>query len=372
MKPARRVLVMGAYGQDNLGDEALLEVHLQQLRRYDLAVLSSNPAQTSARYGVPSVRTYGEGRLRTLAAFARADALVYGGGSLLKELKPPHSAYQVVGNVALASLAGRAAGKRVAMSAMGAERLPSAKGRSLARRAVDRAHLVMVRDEASAALLRSLGVERAPLVTADPVFLLDADASAAARAAQVRAPLPGRLVVLNPMTSSEVEASPQAVEDAFVALGERILQAPDASVLLAPFKTAGEDADVPVTQRVLRRLASPRAAMAPLDLRPSDMLALLKGADLFVGMRHHGVLLAAHAGARVLAIPYAAKTRSLADELGLPARLDASGLSPEALLAAHEDVADGARADPRLLDAMRARARDNFARLDRFLQGERA
>ena len=56
---AGHLLLMGAYGQRNLGDDALLEVFLTQLHGEPLMVNSATPRATSERYGVATLPTYG-------------------------------------------------------------------------------------------------------------------------------------------------------------------------------------------------------------------------------------------------------------------------------------------------------------------------
>lgn len=364
-----RVLLMGAYGQDNLGDEALLEVHLQQLRGADVVVASTNPEQTAQRYGRPAVRTYGLGR--TLGAFLASDAVVYGGGSVVKELPKPYPRYRVVGSLALLSTVSRTLGKGVAFSAVGFERLQTRAGRLLARRAARSADLLHVRDEGSQRLLGAMHVRDAR-VTADPAFLLEEDEAAARRADAILADANGRrVVVVNPMSSHESACSPQAVAASFSRLVGEIQTKLDAHVLVLPFKTAGEDNDVEAAQQVMLRVRDlERATLAPLDLRPAEALALMRRADFVVGMRHHAVILALVAGTPVLPVAYAPKTEHLAEEFHL-GFVRAQGMQADALRDAFwrawETRDEQRHASAKVVESMRERAKDNFDALRGFL-----
>jgi polysaccharide pyruvyl transferase WcaK-like protein len=84
----KKIFLLGAYGQKNLGDDALLEVFLEQFGAPSVIVNSAQPRETSRRYGVETVATYsGLPRFRRLRALLAAQALVFGGGSLLKEIE---------------------------------------------------------------------------------------------------------------------------------------------------------------------------------------------------------------------------------------------------------------------------------------------
>lgn len=351
---SRRVLLLGAYGQDNLGDEALLETHLQQLRGHDVTVASSNPADTTARYGVPSIPTYGRATMRALAS---SDHVVFGGGSVLKELPPPHAKRRLLVGIATAAAL---RGKRVCLSAVGVERIRTRAGQRLARYAADRAGLVHVRDEGSRDALRNLGAKREARVVADPAFLLEPAPRPSAEAA-------GRpFVILNPMRSGEVECPRERVVASFAAVAQHAQREHGATVVAMPFKTSGLDEDVSLAQSIGVPVLPP--------MRPSEALSTLAEADLFVGMRHHGALLALHAGTPALAVPYAPKTQHLVEELGLARHaLDARDLSPEKLVAAFDRAMDERRdilhAAEKPLRRQRDRAMENFDILRTHLAG---
>ena len=69
----RQVFILGAYGQRNLGDDALLEVFTEQFADYRVVVNSARPEETARQYGVDAVPTYlgwpRFARLRALDAF---------------------------------------------------------------------------------------------------------------------------------------------------------------------------------------------------------------------------------------------------------------------------------------------------------------
>src|SRR4026208_914587 len=78
------VLISGYYGFSNLGDEAILEVLLQDLQkliaRQDIVVLSDNPMQTNATFGVHAVDRW-DGQ-SFLSLLSRCRLFISGGGGL--------------------------------------------------------------------------------------------------------------------------------------------------------------------------------------------------------------------------------------------------------------------------------------------------
>lgn len=105
---SRRVVISGYYGFDNMGDEMVLAGILAGLRRLDpgvrVTVLSAHPAATAREHGVDAVsRTH---LPSILAALARADLLISGGGSLLQDVTGPFNIPYYVGVMELARLRG--------------------------------------------------------------------------------------------------------------------------------------------------------------------------------------------------------------------------------------------------------------------------
>ncbi|HOF87886.1 MAG TPA: polysaccharide pyruvyl transferase CsaB, partial [Armatimonadota bacterium] len=170
------VLLSGYYGYNNLGDEAVLGGLLAGLRAAAPAVrpvvLSGDVAATERLHAVDAIPRMGLGAVR--AALREADLFVSGGGSLLQDVTSLRSPLYYLG---LLWLAQRAGVPTMALAqGMGPLRHPL--NRLLARRILNRARAITVRDDASAAFLAGLGVDRPPIeVTADPSFLLEPDES---------------------------------------------------------------------------------------------------------------------------------------------------------------------------------------------------
>ncbi|MGA8383888.1 MAG: polysaccharide pyruvyl transferase family protein, partial [Candidatus Cybelea sp.] len=80
------MLISGYYGFGNLGDEALLEVIVERLRRdfpaASIEVLSATPKRTAAAYRVDATPRWDWRAVRT--AIGRADVVLSGGGGLLQ------------------------------------------------------------------------------------------------------------------------------------------------------------------------------------------------------------------------------------------------------------------------------------------------
>ncbi len=97
-----RVLLSGYYGFGNLGDEALLEVIVAQLRTrfpaLTIDVLSATPEATASKFGVEATARWNPRLVRE--AIERSDVVLSGGGGLLAERNEPAQRALLRGNFA--------------------------------------------------------------------------------------------------------------------------------------------------------------------------------------------------------------------------------------------------------------------------------
>jgi polysaccharide pyruvyl transferase CsaB len=274
-------------GAGNLGDEALLAGLIGALRARGVEplVASVAPARTRAEHGVAAVDRFGG----TLAALARVDAVVSGGGGLLQDATSFRSLAYYLGVVAAA----RRARRPVAVFAQSLGPLSPRGAREVQR--VLRGVKLGLRDAPSLALAADLGLEAHPV--ADTALLLDP-----APAPERDGPAP---LVLVP------RAGYPFLTDALVGLARARTEGgkPVRAALVDPSRDGAE------LERLLRAL--PEAEHRVAD-RPEALLAAFAGAHAVVSGRLHGMVLGAVAGAPVAGLAYDPKVAGFAARIGAP------------------------------------------------------
>ncbi|MDR2670099.1 MAG: polysaccharide pyruvyl transferase CsaB [Oscillospiraceae bacterium] len=176
--PARRegVLVCGAYGYNNAGDDAILEGIVREIRAVDpdrpVTVLSRSPRQTRRTCGVSSVYTFNPWGFWRAAR--RAALFISGGGSLIQNVTSNRSLWYYL----LVIVWARRLGARVLMYGCGVGPLTGRMSRRLTARVLDRhVEAITLREESSLADIGRLGVTRPRVVlSADPALNLPAAA----------------------------------------------------------------------------------------------------------------------------------------------------------------------------------------------------
>ncbi len=180
MKHNPRFLICGNYGATNLGDEAILQSILQCVTSVfpgaHVQIVSADPAKTKQQYlketvhMIPAgfrsfVRSIFSRRLReTLRAYKHADAVIFGGGGLFTDEKPP-AIFIWVMQILPAFLYK----KPVMCFGQSVGPLIMRSSRWAVQKIFKRIKIITVRDEASKKLLNKLGIENIHVLP-DPVF----------------------------------------------------------------------------------------------------------------------------------------------------------------------------------------------------------
>ena len=299
-----RVLLSGYYGFGNLGDEALLEVIVAQLRaRFPgvaIDVLSAAPPQTAATFGVESTPRWNTRAVRD--AIGRASVVVSGGGGLLQNATSLRSVIYYAGIL-------REAVKQQRKTMIFAQSIGPLDllGRTIVRTFCSGVDRATVRDARSRSLLRGLLPKTPVEQTADPVFLYDLPA---AQVDLAREGLGGK-----PYAIVSVRKIP-ALKDGQRTIARAVDRLAEQHGVRVAFLPLGGAADAEVSTSIIRLCKSAPMLLpeAPLD----RAAAILQGAHVVVGMRLHALILAARFAVPFLAIPYDPKVSSLCEDLAYP------------------------------------------------------
>ena len=304
---AKNIVLSGYYGFNNVGDEAVLAGLIRAFRDHPngregklrITVLSADPAATEREHG-PGVAAFDRRKIGAVrGAIADCDLFASGGGSLLQDVTSAHSIFYYLGVVRAAQMMG----KKTMLIAQGIGPLRLARSRKLTAAVASRCQAITVRDAASAALLRSIGVSVEPIVTADPALLLgkpfkdiprngialslrDWPAAGPELPWQVAHALPAGITTLSSMRMSTSDASVHAE---------------------AARQAQGIISDLVIEQGVLER-----TGRALLD----GLIGYASRSELVIGMRLHALILAAACGVPSVALSYDPKIDAFMRESG--------------------------------------------------------
>ncbi|MCW5619580.1 MAG: polysaccharide pyruvyl transferase family protein [Burkholderiales bacterium] len=299
-----RIGISGSYGGMNLGDEAILQAMISQLRDeadIELTVFTRNADDTRHRHGVPhAVEHRTLSRNEVLAEVKRLDLFLLGGGGIL---------YDADIRIYLRELLlAQESGVPTMTYAIGAGPLNERSAQQAVRECLDRTDVITVRERNAARVLEETGIKRDIVVTADPALLLEPE-PVPQRALEEEGLLSGR-----PFVGMSVREPGVAAPD----LDERFYHALLANA--ADFMVDRFDADivfVPMERSVLdtqhshavisKMLRAQRATVLKGHYTSGELLSLMGRFSFALGMRLHFLIFAALQSVPFVALPYASK-----------------------------------------------------------------
>ncbi len=357
------VMICGAYGRHNAGDDGILDVIVRQLRQKDpelpVTVISRRPTETEMQYRVGAIHSFD--LLRTLRAMRNTALYLSGGGSLIQDATSRRSLMYYLYHIRAA----RRRGNPVMLYGCGIGPVLDERSQKLARRFLNRwADCITLRDSGAVEELARLSVTKPEIrLTADPALLLpppDPDYEAAYLLAQgYDADREYFMLALRPWEGIEEKLPLLRLET------ERACRKYGCEVVLFALEPGR---DRPLLEQFAQALDCPwRIVEAPQ--RWEALVSVIRRMRGVVSMRLHPLVFAAGQGVPVSGISYDPKVAGFLADIGCEACCKIEELTEEktAMLFAHalsEATPDYAR-----IEAMRSRAQENAELAWKLLNG---
>jgi len=306
-----RIGISGSYGGLNLGDEAILQSIMAQLRAAvpcEITVFSRDAKDTAARHKVEkSIPVRDLSRDEVRPEVAELDLLILGGGGILYD----EAAAVYLREVELA----QEHGVPVLVYAVSAGPLHDAAARTLVRDTLSRVDAVTVRERRARQLLEEVGV-RDIEVTADPAFLLEPEPLPADALQREGLNQNRRLIGLS--VREPGSAAPDIDEAHYHALlanaADYMVDRLDADLVFVPMEPRQKDTQH--CHAVVSKMAhAHQATVLKGEYTSGQLLSLISHFDFAVGMRLHFLIFAALNRVPFVALPYSSKVAGFLEDL---------------------------------------------------------
>lgn len=299
----------------NLGDEAILEVILRELRAHldvDVVIFSRNPKDTEERHKVRAVAIREMHKDEVLEELRNLDLFILGGGGILydesiegflrdvnwaKELEIPVMIYAI---------------------SVGPIKTPESK--QLVIEALNKVDKITVRENEAKRILHDLGINQEIEVTADPCLLLKPQSFTKEMLKKEGIDPDNSLVgfsVREPGPAApdlDIEQYHAMLANAADFMVERF----DARILFVPMER-GENKDPQHSHAVISKMANAqRASVLKGEYSSGEVLGLMKHMSFAVGMRLHFLIFAGIQGVPFMPLPYATKVSGFLSDLEMP------------------------------------------------------
>lgn len=316
--------IVGNYGNNNQGDEAILEGILIQLKevyhveRKDIIVFSNQPKQTSEKYGVRSVKLYYRNKIAPLTLFTTMfknksvirdlDMLLIGGGGIFMDLYGREAFL-----FGMYGWLGKLSRTPVVLYGVGAGPILTRIGKVILRSLAHLSKLVTVRDPKSKVLLESIGVKSQVHVIGDPAFQVKSPKKAEKRR---KAGLQIGVTAVpfhhnSYWPNEDVKKYRNYIEGMAQSLDRLLENYPDATI---NFFATKHPQDITVSEEIMALMAyKDQCTICDDNLNHEEIVALAGEQDLVIGTRLHSLILALITNTPIIAISYHHKVQDFMD-----------------------------------------------------------
>jgi polysaccharide pyruvyl transferase CsaB len=310
-----RVAISGSYGGMNLGDEAILEVILRELRaslEVDVVVFSRNVKDTEQRHEVRAIPIREMHKDEVLEELRKLDLLVLGGGGILFD--------GLVEEILRDANYAKELDIPVMVYAVSVGPLKSPESKQLVVDVLNKVDKITVREGEAKKILHDLGVKQDIEITADPALLLKPQnftkEMLKKEGINPDSPLVG-FSIREPGPAApdlNIEQYHAILANAADFMVERF----DAQVIFVPME-GGENKDPQHSHAVISKMANTQRANVLKGVYTSgEVLGLMKHMSFAVGMRLHFLIFAGIQKIPFVPLPYATKISGFLSDLEMP------------------------------------------------------
>ena len=321
----KNVIICGAYGRGNSGDEAILRSIINEVRDISpdavITVLSVNPKETRYIHGVRSVFSFNVLSFAQLCM--KADLYINGGGSLIQDVTSRRSLWFYLFTLRCA----HRHGVPVLMYGCGIGPVSRVYNRRLAGRIInENVDCITLREDGSMAELADMGVAKPEIYpAADPSLLL---------------PAAGDTAVNSFMLTEGLDPKGKYIGfalrywDGFDEKTAAIAAAADFAYekygLTPVFIPISNVSDAKAAADVVRLMKNP-AHVIERAAESDVVIGLMSRMSAVVSMRLHGLIFAAGHGVPLVGLVYDPKVSSFLDYLGFKHYIDLAEVSGDKL-----------------------------------------
>lgn len=314
------VLICGAYGKGNRGDNAILSAIVEQLNHVDpempITVLSRDPKETRVVASVPAVYTFRP--LKSRKILKKSKLYISGGGTLMQDATSTRSLLYYLFSIKQA----KKAGCKVMLYGCGIGPIDKKNNRRRTAKVLNEcADVICVRDHYSLEFLKELGVTKPKIhLTADPALLTHAENSNYLHLCGLEPTASYALFSLRPWAGYREEDMVRAAEYVYK------------THKLIPILYCMEPGrDLAVAKSLSSKLTCPHKVLEAGE-QGEQILCLISRMSLVVSMRLHTLIFAAGQGIPLVGLVYDPKVSGFLDDLGQKRYLSLSETGGDRLL----------------------------------------
>ncbi len=320
-----RVVLCGAYGRGNAGDDAIMEAITSDLRQVDpdiaITVISRNPKATRLACRIDTVHTFNP--FKQFARLLRARLYINGGGTLIADNTSTRSIRYYLFSITAAKWLGA----KVMLYGCGIGPINKPSNRRVAGRTLNRrTEIITLRDEHSAGELEQMKVSRPHIsVTADPTLTLPPVSESRTDAVLNEEGIPpsGNYIALSLRSWKGYDRKKEVIAEAV----NRFCGETGTVPILIPMGFPG---DLRITEEFAKLLDCPCYLLRGKH-SAAEVMGVISRTRLTLGMRLHSLIFSVSGGVPAVGIAYDTKVKGFIDRVDSRLCIDLDKVESEPL-----------------------------------------
>ncbi|MEL4024065.1 polysaccharide pyruvyl transferase family protein [Lysinibacillus endophyticus] len=320
-----KIGIVGNYGNDNNGDEAILLSIIRQLQKAfqietsNITVFSNNPKQTAAQYGVESyplyykngnaIKTFMKTYKLNVKIVQKLDFVVIGGGGILMDLYKREA--PLYGSYAMMA---KNSNVPYVVYGCGAGPLNTGLGKWFIKFMAKHAQNISVRDPKSKQLLQQIGVKREVHLIGDPAFSLEVE-----RNGFSERPKKVGVTAVPYYNASYWPTGDEILYNNYITgMATNLDKLIEEFQVDVTFFATKYPQDADVTKDIQQKMKhAGKTSIIDENLKPQKLLDLSATFDVLVGTRLHSLILATDANTPIIGVSYHTKVNDFLQMAGL-------------------------------------------------------
>ena len=324
-------VVLGYYGFSNSGDETLLYAMIENLKKEKedmrLLVLSKNPKETEKIYGVYSINRYN--LLKIHKELKNSRLFIFGGGSLLQDVTSDKSLWYYL-KVLKSAISAKTP---VMLYANGIGPVNKQKNREKVAQILEKVDVITLRDEESKSEVKSMGVKKEAIVTADPALSMEGIESSEARELLKLENIPDGKKILGISIRSWKGCTPDFWTN-FADGVDEICEKYDLVPVWIPLMYPN---DIEISKTVQSKMKTQGYVLQKI-YSAEEIVGISGECELTIAMRLHSLIYAAAKGVPAIGISYDPKVSGFVDYIGTSSALEIKDFTKDKLVAQAQNI----------------------------------
>jgi len=300
-------LILGYYGFNNSGDDALLDAVIHNLLSLQpglsMCVLSNMPANLRAELGIDSFHRFNI--FSVIRTIRRSETLIYGGGNLIQDVTSTKSLLYYVSVLRIAHMLGT----KTMLYSNGVGPVNKPKNRELVHKVLNRVDVITLREKISYNFLKEIGVDKPAIYeTADITLTMSPP-----EPHQIDALLDAENIPKNEdficVSVRNWPKNPETFETDMAHALDTIYEKYGIKTLFTPLH---EPHDREISMRVQKNMKSP-SMMLKNSYNAQSLIGIMSRSRLVAGMRLHSLIFGAASSSRICGIVYDEKVQGFLD-----------------------------------------------------------